>query len=316
MKTISTANVFMFPKHYDDIVTLLRSVTTYIIIHKNIKLLSSIQLSPLFEDKKHVTLLRDEKNDMYFLEHLSSLKIEWWNNETKLWSFTLWKKWVVECIQLLKLYPSVQKIVFQFYQREIEIYFKKSCEQMKELKRNNTQFENEMIESWFFMRRECTEDISTMLGGHIQALSIIYKQISSSEIKKNIAKDIFSIIEIYSNIIEKSLDDPKKCNTIVIDFKKEVNKTINNYVNFVKTDTINFKLWLLSLYQFIISCNLISFDIAKSVMKLNMIFYFAFPVDTILKYPKVVINNKEVSNSHMKNIHPFMRGVYYEQCLN
>ena len=316
MKTINASNVFMFPNQYEDIVILLRSVTTYMLLHQNIRLLSNIELEPLFENKKHISIMSDSKKDTYYLEHLSSFKVEWWKRNTTLWSSTLWKNWVIECIKLLKLYPSIQKVVFQFYRNEIDTCFEKSCHQMKEFKRNYPSFENEMIESWFFMRRVCTEDTSSMLKGHIEALSIIYKQISSSDIKKNIAKDIFSIVELYSGIIEKSLDDPKKCNVTVTDFKKEVNKTINNYVNFVKTDSINFKVWLLSLYQFIISCEFISFDIAKNMMKLNMIFYFSFPVDSIVHYPKVHVNDKQITHDKMIHVHPFMRGMYYKECLN
>ena len=313
MNTINASNLFMFPEQHDNIITLLRSVTTYMLLEKNILSLSSIQLKPLYDNKKYISIVQDQNKDHFYLEHLSSFKIQWWKSDTKIWTITAWKKWVYECIHVLKMYPSIQKVVVQFYQNEIESCFKKSSYQIQQLKKHNVFFEKEMIESWFFMKRECHENITEMLDGHIDALSIIYKQISSSEIKKNIAKDIFSIVEIYSNIIAKSLDDSNKFNTIIIDFKKEVNKTISNYVNFVKTDKINFRWWLLSLYQFILSCDLVSFDITKSIIRLNMIFFFVFPVDTIKKYPQIHVNNKKITNTNMVSIHPFMRGIYSDQ---
>ena len=313
MNTINASNLFMFPEQHDNIITLLRSVTTYMLLEKNILSLSLIQLKPLYEDKKYISIVKDQNKDPFYLEHLSSFKIQWWKSDTKIWTTTAWKRWVSECIDILKMYPPIQKVVLQFYQNEIESCFKKSSNQIQQLKKHNVSFEKEMIESWFFMKRECHENITEMLDGHIEALSIIYKQISSSEIKKNIAKDIFSIVEIYSGIIAKSLDDSKKFNTIIVDFKKEVNKTISNYVNFVKTDKINFRWWLLSLYQFILSCDLISFDITKSIIRLNMIFFFVFPVDTIKQYPQIHVNNKKINNTNIVSIHPFMRGIYSNQ---
>ncbi len=316
MKTIHASNVFMFPKQFDEIITLLRSVTTYMLIHHDIRVFSSIELEPLFQSEKHVSLLQDRKKDVYYLEHLSTFKINWWTSNTKLWSCAIWKSWVIDCIKLLKLYPSIQKVIFQFYRQEIDTYFEKSCTQMKDFKRFHPHFEDEMIETWFYMRRECTEDVKNMLSGHIEALQIIYKQISSSDIKKKIAKDIFSIVELYSSVIEKSLDDPKKCSTTVADFKKEVNKTINNHVNFVKTDSINFKVWLFSLYQFILSCDTIVFDVAKSLMRLNMILYFSFPVDGVMGFSKIHVNNKKISHDKMITVHPFMRGMCHVEYLN
>lgn len=300
----------MFPHQYENIVTLLRSLTTYMLIHENIEFLSSIHLIPLFKETKHISLFHDENKDTFYLEHLSSFKIDWWDDETKNWSSQSWKRWIIECIELLKMYPTIQKTLFKFYENEIEIHFKKSMHQMKQLREHYKNFQNEMIESWFFMKRECQENVTSMLEGHIQAMDIIFKQITSSNIKKTIAKDIFSIVEIYSRIIEKSLDDPKKMNNTVLDFKKEVNKTINHHVSFVKTDTINFKWWLLSLYQFIFSCDLIRFDIKKNIIKLNMVLYFAFPVDDVLKYKHVHVNNKKITNQRILRIHPFMRGAF------
>ena len=303
----------MFREQHDNIITLLRSCTTYMLLERNILSLSLTQLKPLYEDKKYISIVKDQNDDNFYLEHLSSFKIQWWKSDKKIWTISGWKRWVQECIDLLKMYPSIQKVVSQFYHNEIDACFRKSSTQIQQLKKHNALFEKEMIESWFFMKRECHENITEMLDGHIEALSIIYKQISSSEIKKNIAKDIFSIVGIYSTIIAKSLDDPKKFNTIVLDFKKEVNKTISNYVNFVKTDKINFRWWLLSLYQFILSCHDIPFDITRSVIRLNMIFFFAFSVDMIKDYRQIYVNHKKIMTTNIVSIHPFMRGIYSDQ---
>jgi hypothetical protein len=309
MKTIDTSNIFMFPNQYDNIVVLLRSLTTYIFLQRDIRRFSAIQMIPLFKEAKHISLLQDENKDFFYLEHPPSFKIKFWKTDKKSWSNHTWKNWLIEALHLLKMYPSLQKILFSFYHNEIENVFRKSNQQIKKLEEHYQDFQKEMIDSWFYMKRECEEDVTSMLQGHICAMSVIFKQITSSDVKKKIAKDIFSIVEIYAKIVERSLDNAKKMETVVMDFKKEVHKSINNYVNFVKTDKINFKWWLLSLYQFIFSCHEIPFDLRGNIIKLNMVLYFAIPVDNLPKHHYIYLNEKKVMSKGICEIHPFMRGM-------
>jgi hypothetical protein len=165
-------------------------------------------------------------------------------------------------------------------------------------------------------------DWNTMLSSHVSSMNIIFEQISSPTKRKIITFHIFDIVRLLSPQLEKAVSSPKKLNDLIIDFKKECNKVIQNEVSFVETKKIQFREWFLSISQFLLYCTPIPFDFKKSIVRLQMILYLCFSNDQVYKVKDISyrIDNtmrrmSEVNKYKLKEVHPFVRNIYYHHFL-
>ena len=153
-----------------------------------------------------------------------------------------------------------------------------------------------------------------MLGGHIDAMSVLYRQISSREKRELISVMVFKIIRILYPRFEKVYHIPKKMEMLILDFKREVNKIIQNEVNFVSTNKILFRQWFLSLAQFSLYLKPIEFNLKENIIKLNLILFLYFKEDEIFQSEKIFFREKKMDYKkieNLKEIHPFMRNIYH-----
>lgn len=328
MNLLPIHTFFYMDDKKESLITSLRSITSLCLLYEKIIPLSSISLSSLGVRNKKIVELKEKKNgDIFYIEHPLSFRMIYSLEKSK-WDYKSWMEWLEECISILTYYPEIHIKVNRFFEKEVKEKLGVSKYQIKYLTDKVYGLEESMIIPFFQYHYELEGktfielnkiDWNSMLGGHVDAMSVLYRQISSEQKRTNIILNVFKIIKIFSPLLEKNFHHKKKMDELVLDFKKEVNKVIQNEVSFVETKKIHFRDWFLSLSQFFLYCKPISFDIKESLFRFNLILYLAFNEDELYKTNKIsyLENNflKKISNEKIKEIHPFMRNVYYKNYL-
>lgn len=328
MNLLPIITFFYMDDKKESLITSLRSISSLCLYYEKIIPFSSISMSSLgVKDKKIIELKENKNRDIFYIEHPKSFKLIYSLEHSK-WDYKSWIDWLEECISLSKYYPDIQEKINRFYQKEVKEILGVSKYQVKYLTDKVYGLEESMIIPFFEYQyqlegktfKELNKvDWNSMLGGHVDAMTILYRQISLESKRKNIILNVFKIIKIFSPLLEKNFHHKKKIDELVIDFKKEVNKVIQNEVSFVETKKINFRDWFLSLSQFLLYCNPIKFNIKESICRFNMVLFLGFKEDELYKCKKIsyLENNflKKISNDKIKEIHPFMRNVYYKNYI-
>ena len=311
---------FYIPNYESSLITSLRSITSSFIFDKKIYPYSSISLFSLKDlNKKIIEIKENGEKDLFYIEHPLSFRILYKEGE---WSYKSWDIWLKTTISLLEYYPTIKRKCQYFYKKEIEPTLGISFYQVKYLEDKVTGLEESMILP-FLQYQYCLEgktikelnkiDWNSMLGGHVDAMSVLYKQIASKEKKETIVLMVSKIVKILYPRLEKVYHIPKKMDILVMDFKREVNKVIQNEVNFVSTNKILFREWFLSLSQFILYLQPIKFNIKENIIKLNLILYLSFNEDEVYQSKNIYFNDKKMDYKKiesLKEIHPFMRNIY------
>lgn len=333
MEQLPITTFFLLPKQDDSLIVSLRSILSHFLLYKTIVPLNDISLHPLLmESKKIIEFKRDEYNEYQYIEHPTSFRLSFpvnikqihWNNES-------WYYWVTTCIHRLHLYPTIQKKMNDFFHTEIENVLGVSKYQLNFLYNNVFGLENEMLDSFFLFKQQLTMtnmkelravDWNTMLSAHVSSMNIIFGQVTSSVKRNVITFQIFEIVRLLSPQLEKVISSPNKLKELIVDFKKEVNKVIQNEVSFVETKKIPFREWFLSLSQFLLYCSPVQFDFKKSIFRLQMILYLCFPNDQVFDVKDISyrIDNtmkkmSEGKKKKLREVHPFVRNVHYQYFL-
>lgn len=328
MNLLPIITFFYMDDKKESLITSLRSITSLCLFYEKIIPLSSISLSSLgVKNKKIIELKEKKNNDIFYIEHPISFQMIY-SLENSKWDYKSWIDWVEECLSLLEYYPDIFKKINHFYEKDVKEKLGISKYQIRYLTDKVYGLEDSMIIPFFEYYYELEGktlkelnqiDWNSMLGGHVDAMNILYRQISLESKRKNIISNVFKIITIFYPILEKNFYSKKKMEELILDFKKEVNKVIQNEVSFVETKKIDFKEWFLSLSQFFLYCKPINFNIKESLFRLNIILYLGFNEDELYKSPKIsyLENNclRKISNDKIKEIHPFMRNVYYKNYI-
>ena len=331
MKLLPIYSFFYIPEKESSLIISLRSITSFFLSTKKIVPFEDIFLEPQKEClQKLFEIKRSDKGDLFYIEHPRSFRF-FFKKENQSWTKEKWMLWVRECIQLLTYFPHIQKKIQLFYQKEILTSIEISSIQMKYINEKVEGFDISMIQSFFEYQYRLEEtnikklnkiDWNSMLGGHVDAMKILFRQFSSIEKRNKIVSNIFKIVTLLYPFLEKNCKNLKKVDTLVLDFKKEVNKVIQNEVSFIETKKIDFRNWFFSLSQFFLYCKPIEFNIEESICRFNLIFYLTFHEDEMEKTLNISYIN-DSSIRHLTNekkdklleIHPFMRNVYFSNYL-
>ena len=320
MDEIPITSFFYIPHKQSSLITSLRSITSSFLLYQKIYSYSSIYLLTLKDKNKKIIEIKENNNkDLFYVEHPLSFKLLFKDGE---WNYKIWDSWLKESILLLNYYPDIKTKFENFYKNEIIPTLGISFYQVKYLKDKVTGLDESMILPFLqyqyrlkgkTMKELNQIDWNSMLGGHVDAMTILYNQILSKEKRETIVLLIFKITKILYPRLEKIYHIPKKMETLVLDFKREVNKVIQNEVNFVSTNKILFREWFLSLSQFSLYIYPIKFNIKESILKLNLILYLGFHIDEVYQSKYIYYNDKQIDYKKMdelKEIHPFMRNIY------
>lgn len=334
MEQLPLSTFFLLPQQEDSLIVSLRSILSHFLLNKTIIPIKNIQLHPLLVDsKKMIEFKKDEFNEYQYIEHPNSFCLSFpvnlspsnWNNES-------WYNWINSCIHYLHLYPKIQSKMNEFFNREIQRTIGISKYQSDFLQNNVMGLEHEMIDSFFLFKYQLTMlsmkdlraiDWNTMLSCHVTSMNIIFNQVSSPVKRRVITFQIFEIVRLLSPQLNKIVNSPNKLKQLIIDFKKEVNKVIQNEVSFVDTKTISFREWFLSLSQFLLYCEPVEFDFKKSILRLQMILYLCFPNDQVFHAKDISyrIDNTlqkmtKDKKRKLREVHPFVRNIYYKHFLS
>lgn len=331
MEHLPISTFFLLSSYEDSLLVSLRSILSLFLLNEKIVPFSKISLQSLYSPKKLIEFRQDVFKEYHYIEHPTSFRIVFSTFE-KSWNGEQWYDWVSECIDKLYLYPKIQKRVRQFFKTEIESVIGISKYQLQYLCDNVEGFERDILEPYFMyqyrlsfdtMKQLRSVDWNTMLKGHCDAMRIVFQQVSSPLKRKNLVLNIFKLVEILSPMLEKVLTNSNKLSDLILDFKKEINKIIQNEVSFVETKKINFREWFLSLSQFLLYCEPIQFNIKRSIFRLQIILYLVFPNDQVLKTEKISYSIhsvcKKLPNSKKErlcNVHPFVRNIHLDYILN
>lgn len=164
-----------------------------------------------------------------------------------------------------------------------------------------------------------------MLSGHIEAMNKIFKQIINPVKKDQICLEIIETVKILSKNLEMIIQDASLLQKSINNFKKEVHRILNHYTFYINTENINFKLWFLSLSQFLLHLKPVTFDLKKAIVKLNMVFFLATDTDELQNSHKVKyswndeITMKTVKDKQLKSlcqIHPFIRNIHHGEIFH
>ena len=333
MEQLPISTFFLLPNQEDSLIISLRSILSHFLLQKTIIPLKDISLYPLLqESKKIIEFKKDEYNEYQYIEHPTSFRLTFpVNTKSRNWNNENWYNWVSTCIYRLHLYPEIQAKMRNFFRQEIENVLGVSKFQLDYLYNNVLGLENEMIDSFFLFKQQLTMkamkdlksvDWNTMLSGHVSAMNIIFVQVSSPIKRKIITFNIFEIVRLLYPQLEKAISSPKKLNELVTDFKKECNKVIQNEVSFIETKKILFREWFLSISQFLLYCTPVQFDFKKSILRLQMILYLCFANDQVYqvkdisyRVDNIMRRMPEVNKNKLKEVHPFVRNIYYHHFL-
>lgn len=333
MEKLPLSTFFLLPKQDDSLIISLRSILSHFLLYKSIIPLKDISLYPLLQDsKKIIEFKKDEYNEYQYIEHPTSFRLTFPVNITqKNWNNENWYNWVLTCSYHLHLYPTIQKKMTDFFHREIENVLGVSKYQANFLYNTVFGLENEMLDPFFLFKQQLTMtsmkdlksvDWNTMLSNHVSSMNVIFQQVSSPVKRKIITFHIFEIVHLLSPQLEKAITSPNKLSELIVDFKRECNKVIQNEVSFVETKQIQFREWFLSLSQFLLYCSPVQFDFKKSIFRLQMILYLCFPNDQVYDVKDISyrIDNtmKRMSDSKkkkLKEVHPFVRNIHYQHFL-
>jgi len=320
MEEIPITTFFYIPDKESSLITSLRSITSSFIFDKKIYPYSSISLLSLKDSNKKLIEIKETKDkDLFYFEHPLSFRLLYKEGE---WSYKSWDEWLKKTISLLDYYPVIKEKFQSFYKREIDPILGISFYQVKYLKDKVTGLEESMILPFLkyqyrlegkTLKELNTIDWNSMLGGHVDATNVLYHQIASKEKKETIVLMVYKIIKILYPRLEKVYHIPKKMDMLVMDFKREVNKVIQNEVNFVSTNKILFREWFLSLSQFLLYLKPIEFNIKENILKLNIILYLTCKEDEVQQSKHIYYNEKKMDYKKiesLKEIHPFMRNIY------
>lgn len=324
--SLSFPLLFHFPNNIDSIVISLRSITSYFILNECISSLSDIELIPLSNcSTKLIDLVKDDESDYIYMEHPLSFEILY-KNQTKL-QFLHYKHWLESCIELSRRYNHLYSILKTFYTNELESKLNPQLQQIEYLENSVPFFHRSMILSFFqfhFQFEHSSMDYmksvnwNSILYGHVHACRVLFDQITSTTIRNRILNQVFEIVKLFQPRLEKVLHQPDRLQQLIVDFKKETNKVIQDNAQFVNTKKISFRSWILSLTQFYLHCSPFDFPIKESLVHLNMILYLCFGNDEIQMNQKVCIRKQKeetVLSNHqitkLKTIHPFVRNIYH-----
>lgn len=330
MKLLSLENLFYI--HNENImITSLRTITSKFLLDEGIIPFNKIFFKPDKKTDQYLEFQKDKNGDILYLEHPKNLRLVFdkTDDNMKQWDRIIWYSWIQNLYESSQLYPSLHKIL-KLYINELNNSFEKSINHLDFLLQN-TNLKPEMIKPYFLMYYEFKllnynqlKEInwSKILNYHIDSMSKIFDQIINPMKKEQICLEIFESVKILSKNIDTILNDSENLRKVVNNFKKEVHRILNHYTFYIDTTQINFKLWFLSLSQFLLHLYPVEFSLKKSIVKLNMIFFLALNTDQLLESKKVKYLSwktdkpKMIKIDQLKSlcrIHPFIRNIHHDE---
>ena len=320
--------LFQFPNNMDSLIVSLRSITSYCLHHQTIFLMDDIFLRPLPNaSTKLIELVENDQRDVIYLEHPLSFELLYPNEKKKIWNFAAYKTWLGCCIRHSERYLSLSTILRTFFANEIDSKLAPIQKQLNCLEKLVPGFSKEMVTPFFMEQyqfehpqNDYMKSVSweSILRGHVEACRVLFHQITSERVRGRILEKVFKIVCILEGRLQKVISNPTKLQDLVLDFKRETNKCIQEEASFVNTNSISFRVWFLSLSQFRFYLQDFQFPIKESLLRLNLILYLCFPSDEVKQDQLIYVRqNKEekcLSNheiSKLKTIHPFVRNVYH-----
>lgn len=332
MKDLPFQTLF-FIENYNLFVTTLRTITSKFILDECIYSFENIFLRPQKNYDKFLEFQKDMNGDVLYLEHPKHLRVTFENATEKPWDRYTWYLWIHNVYENCGLYPPMKKIL-DTYIKELNKSFEKSINHLDFLIQNVNDLKPEMIKPYMLMYYELTSenynDVYTinwekMLHGHVEAMEIIFNQIINETKKEQICLEIFETVKILSKNMEMILNDKEMLRTTIISFKKEVHRILNHYTFYLNTEKINFKIWFLSLSQFLLHLKEIKYCLKRSMVKFNMILFLATDTDELqnssrVKYTSWDITKPKVMKENQLNlllkIHPFLRNVHHGEIFH
>lgn len=324
--------LFQFPNNMDSLIVSLRSITSYSLYHNTLFMMDDICLRPLPNaSTKLIELMEDEQRDIIYLEHPLSFEIVYPTVQVKTFHFGAYKLWLKQCISNSERYLMLNNILRKFFENEIEAKLEPTQKQLDCLEIIVPRFSKTMVAPFFVERYQFEHSQESyiksvpwgsILRGHVDACHVLFEQITSERVRHRILEKVFKIVCLLEPRLQKVLSNPYKLNELVLDFKREVNKSIQEEANFVNTRDISFRIWLLSLSQFRLHLVPFSFPIRDSLIRLNVILYLCFQSDEIGQEQLIYVRQKEKEKflssheiSKLKTIHPFVRNIYHDVYL-
>jgi hypothetical protein len=332
MKDLPFQTLF-FIENYNLFVTTLRTITSKFILDECIYSFENIFLRPQKNYDKFLEFQKDMNGDVLYLEHPKHLKVTFENATEKPWDRYTWYLWIHSVYENCGLYPPMKKIL-DTYIKELNKHFEKSINHLDFLIQNVNDLKQEMIKPYMLMYYELTSenynDVYTinwqkMLHGHVESMQIIFNQIINQTKKEQICLEIFETVKILSKNMEMILNDKEILRTTIISFKKEVHRILNHYTFYLNTEKINFKIWFLSLSQFLLHLKEIKYCLKRSMVKFNMVLFLATDTDELqdssrVKYTSWDIAKPKVMKENQLNlllkIHPFLRNVHHGEIFH
>jgi len=313
------------------LVTALRTITSKFILEETIYPLDEIFLKPQKNYDKLLEFKQDKNGDVLLLEHPKNLRIVVYESENKIkpWDRYTWYTWIQDLTDAMFLYPSMKKIL-NLYISELNSIFEKSIYDLDYLiHQTNGELKPEMIKSYMLLYYELSTETEIewgkMLSGHIEAMNKIFKQIINPVKKDQICMEIIETVKILSKNLEIIIHDASLLHKTINNFKKEVHRILNHYTFYINTENINFKLWFLSLSQFLLHLKPVTFDLKKAIVKLNMVLFLATDTDELQNSHKVkyswndetpIKNVKEKQLQSLCKIHPFIRNIHHSEIFH
>lgn len=312
-------------KNEASLITALRSITTKFLITESIDFLENINLRPLKRKTKMLEFCKDKNEDIHYIEHPTGLYINLQNEELKNWNRVYWYSFIKHMIDLTYQYSDFQSILSKFLE-EVDSIFEHSINSLDFLLREVPELKDFMIKPYYFLYYQIDLDYESMkkinwksiLKGHIENINIIFTQIINVNKKEKILIDILETVKVLSSTVNQENSNIK---LVVLQFKKQIHRILNNYTKFVQTKDIDYKEWFLSLTKFLMYCKPIHFDLRLSVAKFNLLLFLSKDnVDELLEIESDVVY-KSWKSSHYKplskqkkkkldSVHPFIRNVH------
>lgn len=330
MKDVCFDNLF-YIDNSSLLVTALRTITSKFILEETIYPFDEIFLKPQKNYDKLLEFKKDKNGDVLLLEHPKNLKIVVYEaqNKIKPWDRYTWYTWIHDLTDAMFLYPPIKKLL-NVYISELNSVFEKSIYDLDYLiHQTNGQLKPEMIKSYMLLYYELSTEHEVewkkMLSGHIESMNYIFNQIINPVKKDQICFEIIETVKVLSKNLEITVHDPSLLHKTINNFKKEVHRILNHYTFYIDTEKINFKLWFLSLSQFLLHVKPVTFDLKKAIVKLNMVFFLATDIDELQNSHKVkytwndetkIKTVKENQLQTLCNIHPFIRNIHHGEIFH
>jgi hypothetical protein len=319
--SLNLSNFFNIPGYDKELILFIKYILTIMNCCEKVIFFSSLDIRSK-SGIGYLYLIRDKYDHYHYSEIPVHFKVT--INKFHRLNIKNWLYWLEELNNLLELQfrkHSLYLIINKFLKEE-RSYFKKSENDIKDIKEKFPGFEKEMIEPWFLYKYNlCGELDEETMSVFTNNFKIILKQITQ---KSQISDFIFRTFKKYVDHIENAINDNDliKIKDISNHFKNDIHSYIDKKFSFVQTKDIDYYKWLISFYELFCECDMVEYNLSQRVAKLNLIFQLGYEHEQEkknIKYKlltcKDIENIKETDISTLKvdkskEVHCIFRGDY------